>query len=386
MTLPPQRRLSTQQGLVENLADFCRLLRWEGLRVGLSSLLEALEGLRWVSPIELESFRVLLGATLVHSREEMERFQELFQEFWLGIAPDAGSGPRGQGGGDARQGEPLAPEAPRTEGQGPGDQAEVSMRGIMYSPHPLQRPGPGLMSPVSLTNDGNEAMRRFLRPLATRPSRRLEPSALGSRFSFRRTMRRSLQYGGDLLYLELLAPRIRRPRIVLLCDVSGSMDEHARLILEFSHTLSKVDRRAEVFLFSTEIARLTPLMRAKNLERTLLELPRVMPQWGAGTRIGHCLRCLRERFGSKVLPGRPVLVIYSDGWDQGEIELLRREMQFLRRSCRAILWLNPLVGTPGYEPTCKGMATALPFVDLFLPMGGMEDLKRLAKEAQRIMA
>lgn len=358
-----QALLPSDRGLAENLLRFCRLLRQNGFRVGLASALQAAAGLRWVDPTDLSSFRVLLAATLVSSREEMERFWPLFDQYWLGRArKEEGGAPR-----TGTEGQVKSPDQP-LEGanQAPGPKAYRS-RGALYSPHSGRASLTRDLQPIQDSPRAREAIRSLLRLLAAKPSRRIEPSNLGRRFSFRRTMRRSLQYGGDLLYLELLDPRLRPHQVVFLCDVSGSMDEYTRLTLEFAHDLLMVERRAELFLFSTELVRATPLVRGHDLKRFLLQLPKMVPQWGAGTRIGHCLRCLREEFGSTLLARRPVVVIHSDGWDQGEIELLEREMAFLRRRSRAIVWLNPLLGTQGYEPTCRGMAAALPYLDLFLP-------------------
>ncbi len=376
-------RVSTRKDLLENLGDFCRLLRLEGFSVELSSLLLAAEGLKWVNPAELDSFRVMLGAVLAHNKEELVRFQELFRDFWLGESLRERKGPGEPGQGMKEENSFLLGSEPRQSPQGePGEKSLLSLR---YSPHSLKSPSLPGISLVELTSHHREAVRRFLRPLASRASRRLKPSTNGPRLSLGRTLRKNLQYGGDLVYLELMAPRIKRSRFVLLCDISGSMDEHFKLILEFAHTLLKVERSAEVFLFSTDIARVTLQMKTQNPESFLPRIPELVPQWGAGTRIGHCLKTLRERFGSKVLARKSVVAIYSDGWDQGEIELLKKEMEFLRRKCKALIWLNPLVGTPGYEPTCQGMAAALPFLDLLLPLRSMEDLFGLGKEIGRLL-
>lgn len=358
-------------------------MRLEGFSVELSSLLLAAEGLKWVNPAELDSFRVMLGAVLAHKKEELVRFQELFREFWLGEPLRERRGPGEPGQGMKEENSFFLGSEPRESSQ--GETLEKSRLSVRYSPHSLKSPPLPAISPVEPTSHQREAVRRFLRPLASRASRRLKPSTTGLRFSLGRTLRKNLQYGGDLVYLELMTPRIKRSRFVLLCDVSGSMDEHFRLILEFAHTLLKVERSAEVFLFSTDLARATLQIKTQNPESFLPRIPELVPQWGAGTRIGHCLKTLRERFGSKVLVRQPVVAIYSDGWDQGEIELLKKEMEFLRRRCKALIWLNPLVGTPGYEPTCQGMAAALPFLDLLLPLRSMEDLFGLGKEMRRLL-
>jgi len=378
-----RKRISTQKDLFENLGDFCRLLRLEGFSVELSSLLSAAEGLRWVNPAELDSFRVMLGAVLAHKKEELEKFQELFREFWLGESFRGRKGP-GETGEDTKEGDSFLLGSEQREGP-KGEPPHSSLHSVRYSPYSLQCVLSPAIVPVEPTSHHREAMRRFLRPLASRASRRFKLSATGSRFSLGRTLRKNLQHGGDLVYLELMSPRIKRSRLVLLCDVSGSMDEHFRLILEFSHTLLRVERTAEVFLFSTDIARATLHMRTQKPESFLPRIPELVPQWGAGTRIGYCLKTLRQRFGSKVLVRKPVVAIYSDGWDQGEIELLKKEMELLKRKCKALIWLNPLVGTPGYEPTCQGMAAALPFLDLLLPLRSMEDLLGLEREIRRLL-
>ncbi|MEJ5375084.1 MAG: VWA domain-containing protein [bacterium] len=383
MAKSERRQISHQKDVLENLAEFCRLLRSEGIGVELSSLLAAAEGLHWVDWTDPESLRYTLGATLTHIREELFKFQDLFELFWLKrlLAPGKGAPQAGQDGGV----EDLIAQGQTPKPSPDQEAAEQRRTSLRYSPHSLQRLPEPAMGGFQIGSSSVQALRRFLRTLVSRPSRRWEACTMGSRFSFRRTLRKSLQYGGDLIYLQLVAQRAKRPRILLLCDVSGSMEENFRLILEFAASLVRMERSAEVFLFSTDIARVTLQLRSMQPEGFVSQLPQLMPQWGAGTRIGHCLRSLRQKMGARLLTQRPVLAIYSDGWDQGEIELLRREMESLKRKCKSIIWLNPLVGSPGYEPTCQGMAAALPFVDLFLPLRQVEDLLRLGKEVRKLV-
>lgn len=346
---------------------FCRLLRQHGITVGLSSVLQAAEGLRWVDPTDLASFGTLLCSTLVSSKEELDRFWELFYSFFLNRAVTEAQGPRG--GWPQREAQTPGGYRSASQGQGPSPDVSKGRPGIMYSPNRCWIPPATRLKAIGGSKPLKEALQALIRAFPTRASRRLEPSSLGSRFSFRRTMRKSLQWGGDLLYLELMEPRPKKHRVIFLCDVSGSMEQHTESTLRLAHALMALEKSTEIFLFSTDLVRATPLLRGHDLDGFLLELPSLVPQWGSGTRIGHCLRCLRQEFGARLLSKRPLVVIHSDGWDKGEIELLRREMSWLRRKSRAIIWINPLLETKGYEPTCRGMAAALPYLDLFLPPG-----------------
>jgi hypothetical protein len=193
----------------------------------------------------------------------------------------------------------------------------------------------------------------------------------------RRALAHSLRSGGDIITI----PRLRRrtvPRpLVLLCDVSGSMDRYSRMLLHFAHGLVRRHRRVEAFLFSTRLTRITRELRGHRLDDVAGAVARAVQDWSGGTRIGGALKEFHQRWSRRALYGGPIVLLVSDGWDRGDPIQLRDEMARLKRSCRRIIWLNPLIGTTDYAPLTQGLQAALPFVDDFLPVrniGNLEDL------------
>jgi uncharacterized protein with von Willebrand factor type A (vWA) domain len=210
-----------------------------------------------------------------------------------------------------------------------------------------------------------------------RRTRRWIPGG-GSRIDLRRTLARSLRTGGDVIELPRRMRRIRPRQLVLLCDVSGSMERYSRMLLHFAHALTRRQRRVEAFLFSTELTRITMQLRARRISEAVSAVSRAVPDWSGGTRIGAAIRQFHQQWTRRALRGSPVVLLISDGWDRGEPDVLRAQIARLQRSCHRLIWLNPLIGTVGYEPLTRGLQAALPYVDDFLPARTLTNLADLA--------
>jgi uncharacterized protein with von Willebrand factor type A (vWA) domain len=214
-----------------------------------------------------------------------------------------------------------------------------------------------------------------------RPSRR-RCAGRGREADLRRTLRRSLRFGGEVLRFERRERKMRPRPVVVLADVSGSMERYTRPLLFFIYALAGAAnggaRGTEAFTFGTRLTRITPALRRGDLERALHEVARVVPDWSGGTRIGEVLASFNREWGSRVLSHGAVVLLLSDGWDRGDPELLRREMARLQRNAWRLVWLNPLLGSPEYEPLTRGMRAALPFVDDFRPVHDLASLEELA--------
>ncbi|HET7825086.1 MAG TPA: VWA domain-containing protein, partial [Anaeromyxobacter sp.] len=213
--------------------------------------------------------------------------------------------------------------------------------------------------------------------LATRRSRRLVPTRGRGVPDPRRSLRRAVATHGEPLLLARRARAVEVPKLVFLCDTSGSMDAHARFLLAFLLSLRRAARSTEVFAFNTELVRLTPLLARGDGARVLDRVAASVPDWSGGTRIGECLaRFVDDHLRARV-DSRTVVVVLSDGLDRGEPAVLADAMRALRSRARKVLWLNPLLGDPRYEPTARGMAAALPFVDALLPAHDLASLEAL---------
>ena len=204
----------------------------------------------------------------------------------------------------------------------------------------------------------------------------------GPRIDLRRALAKSLRTGGDITTLPRRKRRMRPRPLVLLCDVSGSMEQYSRTLLHFAHAISR-SHRVEAFLFSTRLTRVTMALRTPRADAAIAAASRAVHDWSGGTRIGGALRVFHQRW-RRALHGGPVVLLISDGWDRGDAEVLRNEMARLQRTCHRLIWLNPLIGTPDFAPLTQGLQAALPFVDDFLPVRTLRDVSDLTEHLTRI--
>lgn len=215
--------------------------------------------------------------------------------------------------------------------------------------------------------------------LATRKTRRLVKANLGDVIDQRSTLRRSLRYGGVPIDLRHRRKKERMRPLVLICDISGSMDRYSRLLLRFVHAIEQGLDAVEVFVFGTRLTRITRSLRRRDVDDAIADVVKAVDDWSGGTRIGEAIKTFNYDWSRRVLRSGATVVMISDGWDRGDPKLLAAEMARLQRSCRRLIWLNPLLGAPGYQPLTQGIRAALPYVDDFLPVHNLKSLEALAQ-------
>ncbi len=365
----------TAGDLVANLARLARALRERGVRAGLSDEVDAVEALTLVDLADRDEVRSALAVALKVRRRDAAVFDELFEAWWKGLGgagdpaarPDRAAVPPRRFGGlpGARAGGPEV-ERDAPQGDTPGYSAEATLRAKSFEE----------CSEAELAAMERIVSRLALR-LATRRSRRLVPTRGRGRVDPRRSFRAAVATDGEFLRLARRARPVEEPRLVVLCDTSGSMDPHTRFLLTFLLALKKAARRTELFAFNTSLVRLTPWITADRLGATLARLSAGVPGWSGGTRIGESLAEFVERHRDEMVGPRTVVVIVSDGLDRGDTDALERAMRAIRARARRVVWLNPLAGDPRYEPTARGMRAALPFLDVLAPAHNLESLERL---------
>jgi uncharacterized protein len=226
--------------------------------------------------------------------------------------------------------------------------------------------------------DVTRVARRIARRLALRPSRRWEPGRNGARPHLRRTLRLSVKTGGELSELAFRQRKVRRTKLVVLADVSGSMDLYVRLFLQFLFALQHSFARVETFAFSTRLTRITEQLKSRGYGQALDELASEVTDWHGGTRIGDSLRGFLQGW-PRLLDRNTVVIVLSDGWETGEPEVLGEALEAIHRRVARLVWLNPLLGSPDYEPLTQGMVAALPHLDVFAPAHDLSSLARLAR-------
>jgi len=236
---------------------------------------------------------------------------------------------------------------------------------------------------ADLSDEEREEVGRLIRALAValpeQRMRRTRPSAKGARFDVRRTLRRSLRTRGEPFDRAWRDRRVRGRPLVLILDVSGSMSPYARALVQFGYAAMAAGRRVEVFCFGTRLTRVTRTLRTKDPDRALHEIGRAVADWEGGTRIGESLKSLLDGWSQRAALRGAVVVLCSDGLERGDPELLRTQMGRLGRLAHKVVWVNPLKGSPRYEPLARGMAAALPSVDVFLSGHNLESLSELSR-------
>ena len=366
--------------LADNLLVFGRLLRTAGLEVHMGRMLDVLKALPLIDIGSRDEVYHTCRTLLVHRREDLPAFDRAFDAFWRrgdSLISRVRIDDRRE---DAQAGEgALAVEmvGDATAGDAAGGpmrtySAAAVLASKDFSDFTADELALARAALDRLTwNPGERRTRRWIR-------------GAGSRIDMRRALAASVRTGGDVIKLPRRTRRIRRRPIVLVCDVSGSMERYSRMLLQFSHALSRRHVHVESFVFSTTLTRITNELRTKGLDAAVGEAARAVPDWSGGTRIGEALKTLHQRWMRRVLHGGPVVLLISDGWDRGEPDVLRQQVARLQRSCHRLIWLNPLIGTADYAPLTRGLQAALPYVDDFLPARTLTNLIDLSVHLNRI--
>ncbi len=364
--------------LVTHLARFAGALRAEGVRVGLSDEVDGVSALRLVDIADRGEVLGTLRTAFKIRQRDRDTFEALFGRFWGGepITPSRRERRAGSRGGDPRA-TPRHWRHGENADRGEGEPEEGSGEAPGYSPEVLLRRKPfEECSPEELAAL-EPLLRRLARRLATRRSRRLVPTRGRGRTDLRRSFRRAVGTSGELLALSRRDRALEWPRLVVLCDPSGSMDPYSRFLLAFVLSVKRVARRTEVFAFNTALTRLTPWLSPGQVGPILDRLAAGVPDWSGGTRIGESLARFATDYLETTVGAGTVVLILSDGLDRGDTALLTVAMRAIHARARRLIWLNPLLADPRYEPTARGMQAALPFVDHLCPAHNLESLERL---------
>jgi hypothetical protein len=189
-----------------------------------------------------------------------------------------------------------------------------------------------------------------------------------------------MRYGGDIVELVQKRRRIKKTRLTLLCDVSGSMDCYSRFLIQFMYGLQNRLPQLDTFVFSTRLTRIGHFLKNRDIDQALARVSETALDWSGGTTIGACLKSFNDQYMYPRAGNKTIVIIVSDGWDRGDTELLAQEIKRLQRKAHKIFWLNPLSGSPSYQPLCKGMQAALPYINYFLPANNLESLIKLCKK------
>jgi uncharacterized protein len=382
----------TRGSFFPNLLHFGRLLRALGLKISAGQLADLAEALTLIDIANRRDFYYAARSLLVTDPHDFGRFDQAFDLFWTGMQSWMLSLGQTRHLRQAEEGEqpadtPEAILAPSQDDRPAGDEeadagepdpAAEEQVSALYSPVELLRQ----KNFADFTEEEKQIVRRAMAQLVwqfhVRQTRRLRRTTKRSRYiDLRHTIRSNTRHGGEILDLRWRRRKTKPRPLVVICDISGSMDRYSRLFLHFIHSLSQDVRQVEAFAFGTRLTRLTPALRHSDVDTAVDKIAHLVVDWSGGTRIGESLKSFNYQWSRRVLGRGATVIIISDGWERGDLELLDKEMDRLRRSVHRLLWLNPLAGSPGYQPLVGGIQTVLPYCDEFLPLHNLHSLEQV---------
>lgn len=392
----PQLEAGAGRGkLTENVMHFARLLRSAGLRVGPDRVVDCVRALEIAGADRRDDWYWTMSAVLLSREEQRPIFDQAFQLFWrdpkltekmmqLLLPQTYGRTPKPEEQQSQRLTDALygqkKPEESREE-----QKVELDARLTFSAREVLQRMDFDTMSAAELA-EAKKMIRQLRLPLPLIRTRRHAPDLRGRRVHLRATLRESLREGGDMIPLVRSKPVERHPPLVVLCDISGSMNPYARMFLHFLHALTNDRDRVHTFVFGTRLTNVTRQLRHRDVDVAMARVADSIKDWSGGTRIGVCLREFNWRWGRRVLGQNACVLLVSDGLDREAGEGLGEEMERLSKSCRSLVWLNPLLRYDRFEAKPAGVRAMLPHVDLFLPVHNLKSLVELARTLSRPLA
>ena len=379
--------------LKRHVIAFGRELRGREMLVTSSEIMDGLRAIAHVDVGDRHDVYLGLRSIFVSRTEDVPIFDEVFDRFWRRIAqiqdeepsqqePGSETGEDGNlesSGEGEEQLRLTGPEGDSDDGEGEEDEDALPL----YSPVEILAGKDFSRFQADEMAEVARAVLAIAKRLATRESRRTRAASRSHLIDPRRTIRRNMKYGGTIIELARKERKIRKPRLVLICDVSRSMDTYSRFLLQFIHALQNTIGKVESFVFSTSLTRVTDYFKDEDITEALDRIAREVKDWSGGTRIGQSLETFNRDWARKLVDRRTIVLVLSDGLDTGDAEVLRSAMEELAERAGRVIWLNPLLGSKDYRPLARGMSTALDHVDVFAPAHNLASLAELGRHLAR---
>ncbi len=380
-----------ERGLAGEVINFSRFLKQQGFKSFSSAIMDSLRSLEEINLVQKDEVFHALRSNLTTNEMEWRMFEGYFDQFWKkssvgNRSPDRPEIPENTG----QETEHIKKEVvhrsgPEEEDHHPEMETINVPDHYAYSPvAAMERQDLGTIRPADI-QVAQLILKNMMTTFQIDRTRRSRTSKKTGDLDFRRIFSKSLKSEGIPLELYYQRKKKRLKHLVILADVSGSMNRYARFVMPFILGLKGVGSKAEVFVFSTSLTHITFLVKHLSFEKAMERISATVPDWSGGTKIGLSLHQFNQDHGARLLHSRTVILIMSDGWDLGGKEMLKREMENIKRKVHSVIWLNPLAGEPGYRPVPTGMKTALPYTDYFLPANSLENLKRIGRILSRVL-
>ena len=357
---------------VRDIASFAGALRLRGMTVTPDQMSAMAISLTMIDPTRRQQVHSALRSLAITDPAHREPFDEEFRRFFEGLRLPRPSPEQHSRLADSRAVKPIIQSGPKTAF---GDTSSQSGASAVEN---LATRDFADLEDDELIEAKRLVMRMFWEPSDFR-TRRWVPDSTGRRPDLRRTLRRSVGPEGDMMRIEMRRRRLRKRPLIVIADISGSMEKYADLFLVFAHAAQQRLESVEVFTFSTRLTRITEDLKKRNTKAALAAVTRTVPDWSGGTMIGEAFGEWNKRWSRRLARGGPVAMVLSDGWDCGDPTLLAEETARLARSVHRLIWLNPLAARPDYQPATRGMRAVLPHVDHLLPAATVNDLRGLVR-------
>jgi uncharacterized protein len=366
---------------VGNILTLVNLLRRAGVAVSTDQVNDFACALTWVNIGQRDQVYHAARCLLVSRYEHLRLFETLFNAFWrvqTELSPSrsqkAPRAPRH----DSDHQQPVLVAYMARKARDADPEMDVADKTATYSDaEALQQKDFSQMTPEEL-----DAVKRLIQDMrwqaAFRQTRRKIASRRGDTLHMRRVMASAVRHGGVPLMLAWQNRKIKQRPIILIADISGSMEKFSRLVLQFFYSVTQSLKNVECFVFGTRLTRVTLQLKLKNIDRAVNDAAREVVDWSGGTRIGESLAAFNRQWSRRMLHRGAVVLIVSDGWERGDVGNLQAQMKYLQLRCHRLVWVNPLMGKTTYQPVVEGMAAALPYVDDFLPIHNFQSLSTLA--------
>lgn len=372
--------IQRQTTISGNLVQLCRFLRTKGFTLSIKEESDALTAITLLPIGDKDTFHTALKSIFVKSKWQFEQFDDLYEEFWEQLKKAV----------DSKTKELAVP----TEDKPPAVQKPSfeTLKNWLFNNEPEEEKNVAAYSSMEVLTEKNfgdmstdemrlimALLRKIAKQLAHQKSRLKQRSKRNRYLDLKRTFSRNMRLGGDILRLHFSEPKDKKLKLVLLSDVSKSMDIYSRFFINLIYAFQNSYDRIETFVFSTAIHRVTELLENHEFNKAFEIISERVPHWSGGTTIGSCIQTFVDSYGYRLLTKKTVVIILSDGWDTGGSSNLKQSMREIHKRSKKIIWLNPLAGSPNFSPDVIGLQSALPYIDVLESAHNLKSLKRAMK-------
>lgn len=371
--------IQRKTSLSENVIAFCRFLRGQGFVIGVQEQASALKALTFINFEERDNFRDALRTTLVKNVQNLLKFDRLFDDYWKELEKSVDAKIKDSEELKQKKQSQVDATFNNLKSWMNGKKVDEQQELASYSIGENLSEKDFSVIPREDLNEVMQLIKEMSKSLAIKANRRHQNTINHKQFDLRKTVRRNIKSGGELIEIAFKKPKKNQLKLVMLCDISKSMDLYSAFLIQFIYAFQAVYRNIETFVFSNSIHRITNELKNKTFDEAMRELSQKIIGWSGGTQIGLSFQEFTFNYSTQMLDKQTIVLILSDGWDTGEVDVLKDSMQLIHQKARKVIWLNPLAGNPNFEPTVQGMSVSMPFIDIFASVHNVESLRKIGK-------